>query len=145
MYLESIKSNRNGKTYVTHLVRETFREDGKIKHRTISNVSKLPAAHLQALKKSLKGIKGDFDMANLRHGRSYEFGASHVFMELAKDLDLDKIIFSKKTQWRPSHDRRPLGLPGKQAKPDQYVQRHRPVEFGRSRARRAPECREALL
>lgn len=100
MYLESIKSNRNGKTYVTHLVRETFREDGKIKHRTISNVSKLPAAHLQALKKSLKGIKGDFDMANLRHGRSYEFGASHVFMELAKDLDLDKIIFSKKTQWR---------------------------------------------
>ena len=100
MYLESIKSKRNGKTYVTHLVRETFREDGKIKHRTVSNVSKLPAAQLQALKKSLKGIKGDFDMADLRHGRSYEFGASQVFMELAKDLGLDKMIFSKKTQWR---------------------------------------------
>lgn len=100
MYLESIKSNRNGKTYVTHLVRETFRENGKIKHRTVSNVSKLPAAQLQVLKKSLKGIKGDFDMADLRHGRSYEFGASQVFMELAKDLCLDKMIFSKKAQWR---------------------------------------------
>lgn len=100
MYLESIKSKRNGKTYVTHLVRETFREDGKIKHRTVSNVSKLPAAQLRDLKKSLKGIKGDFNMDDLRHGRSYEFGASHVFMELIKDLGLDKMIFSKKTQWR---------------------------------------------
>jgi transposase len=100
MYLESIKSNRNGKTYVSHLVRETFRENDKIKHRTISNVSKLPAAQLRVLKKSLKGIKGDFEMEDLRHGRSYEFGASHVFMELSKDLGLDKMIFSKKTQWR---------------------------------------------
>ena len=100
MYLESIKSKSNGKTYITHLVRESFRENGKIKHRTISNVSKLPAAQLQALKKSLKGIKGDFDMADLRHGRSYEFGASYAFMELAKDLNLDKMLFSKRTQWR---------------------------------------------
>ena len=100
MYLESIKTNLNGKTYVTHLVRETFRENGKIKHRTLSNVSKLPAVQLQVLKKSLKGIKGDFNMEDLRHGHSYEFGASHVFMGLCKDLGLDKMIFSKKTQWR---------------------------------------------
>lgn len=100
MYLESIKSKRNGKTYITHLVRESFRENGKIKHRTISNVSKLPPAHLQALKKSLKGIQGDFDMADLQHGRSYEFGASYAFMELAKDLNLNTMLFSKRTQWR---------------------------------------------
>jgi transposase len=100
MYLESIKSKRKCKTYVTHLVRETFREDGKIKHRTVSNVSKLPAEQLRALKKSLKGVKGDFNVEDLRHGQSYEFGASYCFMELAKDLGLDKMIFSKKVQWR---------------------------------------------
>jgi len=100
MYLETIKSKRNGKIYVSHLVRETFREDGKVKHRTLSNVSKLPAAQLLALKNSLKGKKGDFNLEDLRHGRSYEFGASHVFLELAKNLGLDKMIFSQKTQWR---------------------------------------------
>ena len=100
MYLESIKSNRNGKTYVSHLVRETFREDGKIKHRTVSNVSKLPAIQLRALKQSLKGAKGDFKVEDLRHGCSYEYGASYVFMELAQNLGLDKMIYSKKTQWR---------------------------------------------
>jgi transposase len=100
MYLESIKSNRHGKTYVTHLVRESFREDGKVKHRTLSNVSKLPPAQLLALKNSLKGKKGNFKLEDLQHGRSYEFGASYVFMELAKDLGLDKMIFSQKAQWR---------------------------------------------
>ena len=100
MYLESIKSNRNGKTYVSHLVRETFREDGKVKHRTVSNVSKLPAIQLRALKQSLKGAKGDFKVEDLRHGCSYEYGASYVFMELAQNLGLDKMIYSKKTQWR---------------------------------------------
>lgn len=100
MYLETIKSKRNGKTYVSHLVRETFREDGKIKHRTLSNVSKLPPAQLLALKNSLKGKKGDFNLEDLQHGRSYEFGASHVFMELARNLGLDKMIFSQKAQWR---------------------------------------------
>ncbi|WDE97048.1 IS1634 family transposase [Lentisphaera profundi] len=100
MYLETIKSKRNGKIYVSHLVRETFREDGKIKHRTLSNVSKLPPAQLLALKNSLKGKKGDFNLEDLRHGRSYEFGASYVFMELAKNLGLDKMIFSQKTQCR---------------------------------------------
>jgi hypothetical protein len=84
MYLETIKSTRNGKVYVSHLVRETFREDGKIKHRTLSNVSKLPAAQLMVLKNSLKGKKGDFNLEDLQHGRSYEFGASYVFMKLAK-------------------------------------------------------------
>ena len=96
MYLESIKSNRNGKTYVSHLVRETFREDGKIKHRTVSNVSKLPAIQLRALKQSLKGAKGDFKVEDLRHDCSYEYGASYVFMELAQNLGLDKMIYSKK-------------------------------------------------
>ena len=41
MYLETIKSVKKGKTYYTYLIRESYREKGKVKHRTISNVSKL--------------------------------------------------------------------------------------------------------
>ncbi len=100
MYLESIKSVRNGKTYFSHLIRETYREDGKIKHRTISNVSKLPAEHLRQLKNSLAGKGGNISVDALEHGRSYEYGASYAFMQLARDLGLDKMIFSQKEQWR---------------------------------------------
>ena len=100
MYLESIKSVRNGKTYFTHLVRETYREGGKIKHRTVSNVSNLPAEHLRQLKNNLAGKNGNISIDDLEHGRSYEYGASYVFMQLARELELDKMIFSQKEQWR---------------------------------------------
>ena len=60
MYIETVKSVKKGKEYVTHLVRETYRENGKVKHRTISNISKLPKEQINLLRKSLKGYKGEF-------------------------------------------------------------------------------------
>jgi transposase len=100
MYLETIKTRKGGKLYVSHLVRESYREGGKVKHRTLCNVSKLPAEHLLQLKNSLKGVMGDFNVEDLRTGKSYEYGASYVFGQIAKDLALDTMIFSKKVQWR---------------------------------------------
>ena len=38
MYVETIKSVVKGKLYTSYLVRETYREKGKIKHHTISNI-----------------------------------------------------------------------------------------------------------
>lgn len=46
VHVASIK-NHNGKTYVTHLLRRTFREDGKVKHVTIGNLSDLPVQSFQ--------------------------------------------------------------------------------------------------
>lgn len=100
MYVETIKSVVKGKLYTSYLVRETYREKGKIKHRTISNISKLPKEQINLIKKSLKGYKGKFNVNELKLGRSYEFGASYVFKKIAEQLGLDKIIYSTKEQWR---------------------------------------------
>ena len=100
MYLETIKSKRKGKTYTSHLVRETYRENGKVKHRTICNVTKLPAPQLLQLKNSFQNVKGSFSINDLEIGKSVEYGASYAFMQLARELKLDKMIFSKKEQWR---------------------------------------------
>ncbi len=100
MYIETVKSVKKGKEYVTHLVRETYRENGKVKHRTISNISKLPKEQINLLRKSLKGYKGEFRIEDLKLGRSYEYGASYVFKSIAEQLGLDKIIYSKNEQWR---------------------------------------------
>jgi hypothetical protein len=43
------------KESVSHLLRRSFREDGKIKHETLSNVSALPEAALDALRAVLAG------------------------------------------------------------------------------------------
>ena len=100
MYLETIKSVKKGKTYYTYLIRESYREKGKVKHRTISNVSKLSKKLIQQISKMLKGEEGDFNINELENGKSYEYGASYAFLSIARDLGLDKIIYSRREQWR---------------------------------------------
>ena len=100
MYIEEIIKKQGSKVYKTILVRESYRDNGKVRHRTIANISKLPAEHIRQLRASLKGEKGNFRVSDLGVGRSYEYGGSFVLRELAKEIGLDKAIFSRKTQWR---------------------------------------------
>ena len=43
------------KTYRTHLLRRTFREDGKVKHETLGNISHLPDPVINLIRRALKG------------------------------------------------------------------------------------------
>ena len=45
--------NRNSPPAI--LLRESYRENGKVKTRTLANLSKLPASAIDVLKRSLKG------------------------------------------------------------------------------------------
>ena len=51
MYLEKTKSQ--GK-YTCYLLRETYRQDGKVKHRTIANLSGCSAQEIEAIRLALK-------------------------------------------------------------------------------------------
>jgi len=44
MYVEEIKNKQGRKLYRTVLIRESYKEKGKVKHRTIANISRLPAS-----------------------------------------------------------------------------------------------------
>ena len=98
MYVESIKTKKNEKIYTTHLIRETYRENGKIKHKTIANISHLPIEIILKLKQMLKNKDKNYNVDNIYDGSSYEYGASYAFLSLAKELNLDKMISSKMTQ-----------------------------------------------
>jgi glucokinase len=52
MYIELIP-NRNSPPAV--LLRESFREDGKVKKRTLANLSKLPSHVVEGIKMALTG------------------------------------------------------------------------------------------
>jgi hypothetical protein len=60
MHVATVNSGRVDKTgqrrvYTSHLLRRTFREDGKVKHETLANLSALPDEQLELLRRSLKG------------------------------------------------------------------------------------------
>src|SRR2546423_13538852 len=60
MYVESPSRTYRAKdgstrTYRTHLLRRSFREDGKVKKETLANLSALPGSAIAAVKASLSG------------------------------------------------------------------------------------------
>jgi hypothetical protein len=77
---------------VSHLLRRSFREDGKIKHETLSNVSALPEAALEALRASLAGktlvAVGD----GMRVVRSLPHGHVAAVWAQAKALGLPALL-----------------------------------------------------
>ena len=65
MYVDSSSITVNHKTYTRHLLRTSFRKDGKVKHRTIANISSCSDEEIQAVKLGLK-YKGNLaELASL--------------------------------------------------------------------------------
>ena len=62
MYIERIP-NRNSPPAV--LLRESYREDGKVRKRTLANLSKLPSETVDHLKILLKGGKAVEDLEEI--------------------------------------------------------------------------------
>ncbi len=54
MFIDTASSHQRGKTYTRHLLRETYREDGKVKHRTIANLSHCSQKEIDAIKLALQ-------------------------------------------------------------------------------------------
>ena len=54
MFVDSCTYKANGKTYTRHLLRESFRENGKVQHRTLANLSHASEDEIQAIKLALR-------------------------------------------------------------------------------------------
>ena len=101
MYLERICRKHGKKQYISTLIRESYRDKGKVKHRTLATLSKLPPNIIGGIEELLSNAKTclqKLDGIEIRNSR--EYGASNAFMNLVKQLKLDKIIYSRKTRWR---------------------------------------------
>jgi len=92
MFVDSSITRLNGKTYTRHLLRETFREDGKVKHRTLANLTHCKPEEVEAIRLALKH-KGDLGRIlasagevgpELKQGPSV--GAVWVLSQLARAL-----------------------------------------------------------
>lgn len=95
MYLDKSKVTIKGKTYSRCLLRESFRENGKVKHRTIANLSQCSPEEIAAItlafehKHNLEALKRPVPLESLyatRQGPSV--GAVAVLHGLACELGI---------------------------------------------------------
>ncbi|EQD54753.1 hypothetical protein B1B_09526, partial [mine drainage metagenome] len=54
MYVDVSKSIQYGKTYTRYLLRESYRDNGKVKQRTVGNISHCSPEEIQAIRLALK-------------------------------------------------------------------------------------------
>ena len=100
MYVTEVKKINKGKTYKSVLIRESYRENGEVKNRTVSNITHLSPELIEHIKLFFKDEGRDFNLDDLENGNTYEYGASQCLKKFAQQIGLEKMIFSKKTEWR---------------------------------------------
>ena len=100
MYVETNCLHRHGKTYRTVTVRESFRADGKVRHRTLANITDLPDHAIQAVQQALRLGHAPMPARPPQAGSSREYGASMALLSIIRELGLDQLIYSRKEPWR---------------------------------------------
>jgi transposase len=100
VHVVTTKRQHKGKEYVAHLLRRSYREDGKVKNETVANLSHLPGHVVDLIRQSLRGQRfvevGDtFDIVS-----SPQHGNVQAVLTAMRSLDLSGLIGS-----RPSRER----------------------------------------
>jgi hypothetical protein len=73
-HVAEITRTHGGRRYRYYLLRRTYRQDGKVKHETLGNLSRLPAATIELIRRAVRGDalvppKDTFDVIRSRpHG-----------------------------------------------------------------------------
>src|SRR5262247_1345529 len=96
MYIDTSHITRGGKTYTRHLLRESYRSNGKVLHRTIANVSHCSEAEIEAIrlalrhKEELEHLGTIQDAITLKQGPS--FGAVWTVYHVARRLGIEQAL-----------------------------------------------------
>jgi hypothetical protein len=93
VFVQATKSRRGSKTYLTYLVRESFRTKNGPRSRTVCNISKLPPTVRQLITEALAG-KRWVCQAQIALSQAADFGGLAVLVEAWQKLGLDRLFAS---------------------------------------------------
>src|SRR5207245_2465252 len=95
MHVATIERQHNGRTYVSHLLRRSYRQGGRVKHQTLGNLSHLPAATLDLVRRSLQGEAFFARQDNFRILHSKPHGHVEAVLTTCRQLGLEDLLASK--------------------------------------------------
>jgi len=92
MHVAKIERRHGGRVYTYWLVRRSVREGKRVRHETVANVSKLPAAAIEALRRALAGeaLVGAGELFATE--RSLPHGHVQAVLALASRLGLARLL-----------------------------------------------------
>ena len=96
VHVAEIKKTYKGKVHVSTYLRRTFREDGKVKHETVANISDLPDDLLAVIKNRLatgQPLVGDGGTMTIH--RSLPHGNVAAVLGTMRNIGLDQFIAAR--------------------------------------------------
>ena len=100
MHVARVKRVHKGKEYVSVLLRQSYRDGPRVKHRTLASLTALPAAVIDAIERSLRGERLVPADEALRIIRSRPHGHVAAVLGTARTLGLPELL-----DRRPSRER----------------------------------------
>ncbi len=91
MFVQTTTCKRGKKTYLTYLVRESFRTPKGPRSRTLCNITALPPQTRQLIAQSLRG-QNLVDLESLELSEAQSFGGLAVLRRAWDDFGLDKVL-----------------------------------------------------
>ena len=102
VHVVTTKRRYKGRLYATHLLRRSYREDGKVKNETLGNLSHLPDSVIELIRRALRGetlLPAD---ERFTVTRSRPHGHVAAVVGTIKKLGVDRLLASRRT---PERDR----------------------------------------
>jgi len=100
MHVAKIERKHGGRTYVSYLLRQSYRADGKVKHRTLANLSHLPEPLIDLIRRSLQGETFLGSDKAVRTVASKPHGHVEAILTTCVKLDLENVLGSKPSRQR---------------------------------------------
>lgn len=97
MYIDTATYVRSGKRYKRYLLRESYRENGKVKKRTLASLCSLKEEEIKAIKLALQHksqLTSLTSMKDLKSVQGKSYGALILLEKLAKELGITKVLGS---------------------------------------------------
>jgi transposase len=100
LHVAKIVRTHSGRTYVSYLLRRSYRQDGKVKHRTLGNLSHLPERLIDIIRRSLQGEAFVSTTEAFRTLATKAHGHVEAVLAAFRTLDLANLIASKPSRQR---------------------------------------------
>ena len=121
VHVDKVTNTVKGVTSTSYYLRRSFRQDGKVKHETLGNLSDLPLAVIDLIRRSLKGetFVPASEVLPILHALPH--GHIEAILTMIRRLGLDSLIVAHRlpalaaTRSRAGHDCRTAPLPLLQA------------------------------
>jgi len=100
MHVDKITRRHGDRIYVSHVIRSSYREGGKVRHHQVANISRLPPDLIEVISRGLAGESVGVLSEAMSVERSWPHGHVAAVLGTARQMDLAEVLDAKPSRQR---------------------------------------------